>query len=118
MKRMKTAVLLLSLLSGLSVISCIKNYIAQPSAMIGMDEMLQEIPMDSIGIYNAFTAGVDNVNSYRIPSLVTANNGNLLLFCEARKVSWRDKSPTDIVLKISGDNGVTWSAMKVLLSGG
>ena len=39
-----------------------------------------------------FTAGDDNVNSYRIPSLLTAKDGTLLVFCEARRDSWRDKS--------------------------
>lgn len=76
------------------------------------------IPMDQVEIYNAFTAGVDGIHSYRIPTFVTANNGDLLLFCEARKVSWRDKSPTDIALKISKDNGLNWSEMKILLSDG
>ncbi len=76
------------------------------------------IDFNDVEIHNVFTAGVDGNNVYRIPSLVTAQNGNLLLFSEARKFSWRDKSPTDLVLKSSKDNGVTWSEMKVLLSDG
>lgn len=61
-----------------------------------------------------FNAGDNNINSYRIPSIVTAKDGSLLVFCEARKVSWQDKSPTDIVVKRSTDNGITWSEMKTI----
>lgn len=65
-----------------------------------------------------FTSGLDSVNSYRIPSLVTTKKGSLLLFCEARKESWKDKGPTDIVVKRSTDNGTKWSAVKFLTRGG
>lgn len=61
--------------------------------------------------YTVFDAGEDYVNSYRIPALITAKDGSLLVFCEARKDSWVDKSRTDIVLKRSIDNGQTWSEM-------
>ena len=54
-----------------------------------------------------FSAGDDNVNSYRIPSLLTTKDGTLLVFCEARRDSWRDKSRTDIVVKRSEDTGKT-----------
>lgn len=64
-----------------------------------------------------FTAGDDNVNSYRIPSLLTAKDGTLLVFCEARRDSWRDKSRTDIVVKRSEDIGKTWSIMQDLTQG-
>ena len=61
-----------------------------------------------------FSAGDDNVNSYRIPSLLTTKDGTLLVFCEARRDSWRDKSRTDIVVKRSEDTGKTWSVMQDL----
>ena len=67
--------------------------------------------------YTVFSAGDDNVNSYRIPSLLTAKDGSLLVFCEARRESWKDKSRTDIVVKRSTDNGRTWSAMQDLTRG-
>lgn len=67
--------------------------------------------------YTVFNAGDDGVNSYRIPSIVTANDGSVLVFAEARKDSWRDKSRTDIVLKRSVDGGKNWSAMKYLTNG-
>lgn len=66
----------------------------------------------------AFNAGDDGIDSYRIPSLVTSNKGSLLLFCEARKLSSTDKTPTDIAFKRSTDNGKTWSDIKIIAEGG
>jgi len=43
---------------------------------------------------DVFVGGADEVNTYRIPSLIVAPGGTLLAFCEARKVSPRDASPT------------------------
>ena len=47
---------------------------------------------------------------FRIPSVVTAKDGSVIVFAEDRHRSWRDKSYTDVVCKRSTDNGVTWSA--------
>lgn len=66
----------------------------------------------------AFPAGADGSHCQRIPSLVTTKDGSLLLACESRRVSWRDKSPTDVVVRRSADNGRTWSATQVVLPGG
>ncbi|MDD4778344.1 MAG: sialidase family protein [Fermentimonas sp.] len=41
----------------------------------------------------------------------------MVAFCEARKISSTDKTPTDIVMKRSTDNGKTWSEMQVLIHG-
>ena len=46
----------------------------------------------------------------RLPSVVTAKDGSVIVFAEDRHRSWRDKSYTDVVCKRSTDNGVTWSA--------
>ena len=61
----------------------------------------------------AFNAG-EGSHSYRIPSVVTAKDGSLLLFCEARHQTWQDKSYTDVVVKRSVDGGLHWSEMKNL----
>ena len=73
---------------------------------------------DSVYKITVFNAGDEGVDSYRIPSLVSDENGILLLFCEARKISSTDKTPTDIVLKRSTDNGKTWSNMTIIAEGG
>lgn len=64
-----------------------------------------------------FEAGQDGIDSYRIPSIVTTSKGTLLAFCEARKISSTDKTPTDIVVKRSVDNGLTWSEIQFLTNG-
>lgn len=66
------------------------------------------ISLSQIETSTPFTAGT-GANSYRIPSIVTAGDGSLLVFCEARHESWMDKSHTDIVVRRSTDNGQTWS---------
>jgi sialidase-1 len=66
---------------------------------------------------DVFVAGADGVHTYRIPSLLVAPGGTLLAFCEARKQSPKDASPTDMVLKRSADGGSTWSAMQIVLAG-
>lgn len=96
------------LFAGLMLLfSCMKGE-AQPSAKATSSEFPK---------YTVFCAGDDNVNSYRIPSLLTAKDGSILVFCEARRESWQDKSRTDIVVKRSADNGKTWSAMQDLTQG-
>lgn len=73
---------------------------------------------DTIQRTTVFNAGEDGIDSYRIPSLVTGKSGTLLLFCEARKLSSTDKTPTDIAVKRSTDNGKTWSDIKIIADGG
>ncbi len=50
---------------------------------------------------DVFVGGVDGYRSYRIPSVIVGPKGTLLAFCEGRKFSSRDQSPTDVVLKRS-----------------
>lgn len=70
------------------------------------------VMMSDVKQITVFNAGDDGVNSYRIPSVVTAKDGSLLVFAEARYTSWQDKSYTDVVVKRSTDGGLTWSSMK------
>ena len=67
---------------------------------------------------DVFTAGQDNVHTYRIPGMIVTNKGTVLAFCEARKQSESDGSPTNVVLKRSFDNGLTWQPMQTLVEGG
>ncbi len=80
-----------------------------------------------------FLSGHDNVNIYRIPSLIVSPRGTILAFCEARQGD--DGDPTDLVLKRSlYENppgqprnlngyprtfgyGVNWQPMQVVLAG-
>jgi len=66
---------------------------------------------------NVFTAGADNVHTYRIPGVVVSNKGTILAFCEGRKQCISDGSPTNVVLKRSFDNGKTWQPMQTVAEG-
>ena len=46
---------------------------------------------------NVFVCGTEGINTFRIPSLIVAPDGSLLAFCEARKESTADASPTDMI---------------------
>lgn len=76
-----------------------------------------ESTLDSISKTTVFTAGDDGIDSYRIPTLTTSKKGTLLLFAEARKISSTDKTPTDIALKRSVDDGKNWSKTQILTDG-
>lgn len=77
-----------------------------------------EKSLDTIPKTTVFVAGQDGIDSYRIPTLTTSKKGTLLLFVEARKISSTDKTPTDIALKRSEDNGKSWSKIQVLTDSG
>ncbi len=66
---------------------------------------------------DVFVAGQDGVHTYRIPAIIVAPSGALLVFCEARKESLNDASPTDMVLKRSLNGGATWLPMQTLVRG-
>lgn len=61
--------------------------------------------------------GTHGYTCFRIPALVTAHDGSLLLFAEGRKPTCGDTGAHDVVLTRSTDRGVTWSTPKVLHAG-
>lgn len=71
------------------------------------------IPVSS----DPFVAGQDGVHTYRIPAVVLSPSGAVLVFCEARRESIRDASPTDMVLRRSLDDGATWLPIQTLVRG-
>ena len=66
---------------------------------------------------DVYISGREGYHTYRIPSLITTQKGTLLAFCEGRKLSARDQSPTDLVAKRSTDRGKTWSRMQIVVPG-
>ncbi|KXK06630.1 MAG: exo-alpha-sialidase [Acidobacteria bacterium OLB17] len=65
-----------------------------------------------------YESGRDGAANYRIPAIIRLKSGKLLAFAEARKNSAADFGDNDIVLKISPDNGRTWSAQAVVAENG
>ncbi len=65
---------------------------------------------------DVFTAGTEGYHTFRIPTIVTAPDGSLLVFAEARKENRSDPGGGDIdlVYKRSTNHGRTWTAVKVL----
>lgn len=61
--------------------------------------------------------GDDNgvYHSFRIPSIVTAKNGNLIAFAEGRKNGNEDYGDINLVYKISTDNGLNWSSLMTVV---
>jgi len=57
---------------------------------------------------DVFVGGTDDVNTYRIPSVVCTAKGTVLVFCEARRDSSVDGSPTHLALKRSVGNTGVW----------
>lgn len=63
-----------------------------------------------------FRAGVNGYSSYRIPTIVAAADGSLVVFAEGRKENRGDPGAGDIdlVTARSTDNGATWTDARVL----
>lgn len=68
-------------------------------------------PLDSTVV---FQAGAFGYNSFRIPAITRAANGDLLAFAEGRKNSSSDTGNIDLVLRRSADGGQTWGALQVV----
>ena len=55
-------------------------------------------------------------NNFRIPSVIVAQKGTVLIFCEGR--SGGDASDIDLLVRRSSDNGKTWSEQSVVWQDG
>ncbi|MBN1912465.1 MAG: exo-alpha-sialidase [Pirellulales bacterium] len=64
-----------------------------------------------------FESGTDGYDSYRIPSIIKANDGTLLAFANGH-TEGGGSLDTDLVLRRSYDNGQTWDALQVVWSNG
>lgn len=70
------------------------------------------------GPVDVLTGGQGGYFAYRIPSLVTAPNGDLLVICEARKTDLNDDGDIDLVQTRSTDGGVTWQPRELIYEEG
>lgn len=67
---------------------------------------------------SVFESGKEGYAFYRIPAIVSAPDGTLLAFAEARKDGIRDAGDIDLVLKRSVDNGRTWGPVEMVWDDG
>lgn len=64
-------------------------------------------------------AGDDGVPVYRIPGLVTTNDGTLIAVYDLRRQGWRDlPGNIDVGMSRSTDGGQTWEPMQVIMDFG
>lgn len=68
--------------------------------------------------YTVFESGKDGYKSFRIPAMISTKNGTILAFCEGRTNGSDDFGNINIVMKISNDNGRTWSELKTVVDYG
>jgi arylsulfatase A-like enzyme len=69
-----------------------------------------------VHVTDVFVPAKDGYPHIRIPSLVTAKNGDLLAFAEGRQGG--DHSENDLILKRSDDGGRTWAKLQVVFERG
>lgn len=90
------------------LIACLLTALAAPAPAAG----------GILGQTDVFVSGRGGYFGYRIPALVTAPDGTLLAFAEARKNNLGDPggkgNTIDLVMKRSRDGGRTWQAMQVI----
>jgi sialidase-1 len=72
-------------------------------------------PSEPVGTaVTVWSAGDEGIDTYRIPAMVVAKNGDLLAFAEGRHRSSSDTGDIDLVMKRSKDGGKTWSQNMVV----
>lgn len=57
-------------------------------------------------------------DSFRIPAIVATTPGTLVAFAEGRRNNESDWGDIDLVMKVSTDNGNTWSPLRPVATGG
>ena len=67
---------------------------------------------------DVFVAGEEGYHTYRIPSIITAFNGDLLAICEGRKDNRGDHGNIDLIMKRSSDGGKSWGDIEMIYEEG
>ena len=65
-----------------------------------------------------YRAGDSGYDTFRIPALIQAGNGDLLAFAEGRVDGRGDAGNIDLVLRRSSDGGTTWSDLTTIWNDG
>ncbi|MEL6192482.1 MAG: sialidase family protein [Bacteroidota bacterium] len=78
-------------------------------------------PKDSLAIdYSqaVFVSGEEGYACYRIPAVISPEEGKLIAFAEGRKRGCSDTGDIDLVMKTSEDGGQTWSPLQLIWDSG
>jgi len=75
---------------------------------LGTGDWKLRTPVPAPRRVTVLSGGQGGYHAYRIPSLIVAPNGDLLVFCEARKTDLSDDGDIDLVATRSRDGGKTW----------
>lgn len=86
--------------------------------MLPPDAKAKPFPSDLPFKMVLYDQGDAGYNTFKIPTMITAPNGTILSFAEARVDSKEDWAKTDVVLRKSYDLGDTWTPLKVLIADG
>jgi len=76
------------------------------------------VAADALELTDVFISGSEGYHTYRIPAIVSTNEGTLLAFCEGRKTGRGDHGDLDLVLRRSADDGKTWLPMQLVYEEG
>jgi len=89
-----------------------------PCFLFGQGEQLEAIEND-LKFINLFSADMkEGVSCYRIPSLITAKNGDIITAIDERVPSCGDlkwSNDINIVMRRSSDNGNSWSDIETIV---
>ncbi len=89
----------------------------QPDNVTKAPEVATEPIKNIVDSKALFVSGTENTHTFRIPAIITAQNGDLIATCDARRKSGADLKwvrDIDIAVKRSSDNGRTWSEMELV----
>ncbi len=88
---------------------------AQLATNLSASFLDDEVPAED-GV--VFRSGGPGYDTFRIPALIEATNGDLLAFAEGRVGGRSDSGDIDLVLRRSGDGGDTWSDLEIVWDDG
>ena len=63
-----------------------------------------------------FTSDTIGIHTFRVPNVVTMQNGTLVVIAQGKLLTQHDRGPTQVLLRRSHNNGATWSTPAVVLS--
>jgi sialidase-1 len=63
---------------------------------------------------DVFVSGNEGYHTFRIPTVIRAQNGDVLAFCEGRKIGGGDAGDIDLLVRRSTDGGRTWGKIQTV----